>query len=200
MKRHRVLDLIALIILFCSAVGCSSTRIASESKSVDVAASKYRKVLVIGASPDRGLRQLFEDEFAKALAARGVTVIPSYQHLPETKPSRDAVERVARSLGADAVLVSRLVERSSETQFDPGVASVPASITGYYDNAWKSSYEPPSTYTATVVRIQTRLFDAATGKLAWSAETNTFDPRDREKEVQNLSNVLTKAMAKQNLI
>ena len=200
MKNGRVPTLVAAILLLCAAVGCSSTRIASESKSSDLAAAKYKRILIVGASPDRGIRQLFEEEIAKALQARGVTGIPSYQQLPDAKPTRDAVERVAQSMNADAVLVSRLVERRSETQLDPGVASVPANISGYYDDAWKSSYEPPSNYTVTVVRVESRLFDKASGKLAWTAETDTFDPRDLEKEVRNLSSVLTKAMSKQNLI
>ena len=200
MNIARTRNIIAMVVLLCSTAGCSSTRIASESKSPDLGAAKYKRVLVVGASPDRGIRQLFEEEFAKALQARGVTGIPSYQQLPDAKPTRDAVERLAKSVNADAVLVSRLVERRSETQLDPGVASVPANISGYYDDAWKSSYEPPSSYTVTVVRIETRLFDAASGKLAWTAEADTFDPRDREKEVRNLSNVLTKAISKQNLI
>jgi hypothetical protein len=200
MKNVRAASFITAVILLCTAAGCSSTRIASELKSPDLAATKYKKVLVIGASRDPGLRQLFEDAFAQALQARGTDAIPSYQHLPEAQPTRDAVERIAKSLNADAVLVSRLVERRSETQFNPGVASVPSNISGDYDDAWKGAYEPPSTTTVTVVRIETRLFDAATGKLAWTAETETFDPQNREKEVRNLANVLIKAMSKQGLI
>jgi hypothetical protein len=200
MQSEKLPSVIALVVLLCAAAGCNSTRIASESKSSDLPAVKYKKVLVIGVSPDQGLRQLFEEEFVKALAARGVIAISSYQQLPEAKPTREAVEKVAGNLNVDAVLVSRLIERNSQTQFDPGVASVPANISGYYDDAWKGAYEPPSTYTVTVVRIETRLFDAASGKLAWSAETETFDPKDREKEIRNLSGVLIGAMSKQNLI
>ena len=199
MKNVNGSNILVLALLLFAAAGCSSTRIASESKSPDLSA-KYKKILVIGVSPDRGIRQLFEEQFAEALLARGVTAVPSYQDLPQAQPTRDEVEQLAKRVNADAVLVSRLVERTAETQFDPGVAAVPANISGYYDDAWKSAYEPPSTYTVTVVRIETRLFDAATGKQAWSAETETFDPRDREKEIRDLSNVLTKAIAKQHLI
>jgi hypothetical protein len=97
--------LAAVCLTACSAIKVKAAW--SESVTGDPA---FSNLLVVGVSPDRNVRCAFEQALAdnlrsatiKATASCGVMAV-------DEKLSREAVEAVVKSMGADAVIATRLV-------------------------------------------------------------------------------------------
>ena len=139
--------------------------------------------MVVGVSSQPGTRRIFEDEFSAALKAAGVTAVPSYTVIPQDgQVEQSVLEQAVRDLGADGVLITRLVSREQKTQVTPGFYEpVPTmGMYGWYSSAWMGYYEPPTVYQYDVVTADTSVYSVNAGKLLWSGTTETFVPQRRQ--------------------
>ena len=120
-------------------------------------------------------RELVEGMFVAGLDERGNNAAASYKIIPLDQLSdRDVVESKIKGLGADAVLVSRLVDRKTMEIYDPGV--VYGFPDFYYD--WWGYYDyvvvtPGYTDETQVIIAETNMYDIKTEKLIWSARSET---------------------------
>lgn len=94
---------VALALVVASLVGgCkkgSTTTIPLSWKNPSFSAQSFNRLFVIGIGEDDGVRRLFEDTFAKAIAAEGTAAQASWGHLPQTtklteKQVNGAIERL----------------------------------------------------------------------------------------------------------
>lgn len=158
----------------------------------------YKTVFVLGVAESDDLRRLFEDEFVRQLQATGARGIPSYGVIPQREVTRDEVVQAVRASGADGVVVTRLLKREQrhKASFSPDGYST------HYSNASRSlaSPVPPVVTRAEVVTLETRLFDAASERMVWTASTELFDPRKTQSEVARLVRALVKDLQKGKLI
>ena len=158
----------------------------------------YRTVFVLGVAESDDLRRLFEDEFVRQLQAAGVRGIPSYGAVPQREMTRDEVVQAVRASGADGVVVTRLLKREQrhKATFSPDGYST------HYSNASRSvaSPVPPVVHRTEVVTLETRLFDAASERMVWTASTELFDPRKTQSEVARLVRAIVKDLQKGKLI
>jgi hypothetical protein len=77
----------------------------------------FRKLLVVGVSPDYRQRCNFEWALAKTLASDSVKAIASCSAMTaEEKLSRESIERTVASTAVDGVLATRLVTASASIQ------------------------------------------------------------------------------------
>ena len=146
------------------------------------AASSYRlgAVLAVATVEDSTSRRLLEDRMVGSLAARGVKAQPSYPLLPDAGPSSEAaLARAISASGADTVLLVSPGKVSSETVLTPGAMIPPPMVIGppgfygHYRGLWVPTYLPPSAHTVKSMMSETRLFDARSKALQWSATTRT---------------------------
>ena len=99
---------------------CASTSLVNQWKSPEFSGPPMRKVLVVSVTQQTTVRRVFEDEFAKQLRAAGVEAVPSYTIIPEDGKAEQAVlEKAVQDLGADGVLVTRLMKSEQKTQVSP---------------------------------------------------------------------------------
>jgi hypothetical protein len=186
------------------AAACASTSIVSSWVSPDAAASRPKKMLVVGVSNSDTTRRIFEDEFVKQLKAKGLDAIASYSQLTQDrKPTQEDVVAAIRKSGADTVLVTQI--KGTETHTDVSYSYQPMMVTGgyygFYSGAWSSAYAPtPTVYQYDVVNAETRIWNTGNDKLLFSALTRTFDPSAPQREIPPFVAVLVEQMAKGGLL
>ena len=162
-----------------------------------------KKVLVVGVSNQPGPRRIFEDEFSAALKAAGVNAVPSYTVIPQDGQAEQAVlEKAVKDVGADGVLITRLVSREQKTEVSPGFYQpAPAmGFYGWYSSAWVGYYEPPTVYQYDVVTADTSVYSVNAGELLWSGTTETFSPTDVAKDSRGFAKIIIDAMKKAGVI
>src|SRR5688500_127075 len=161
----------------------------------------YKTVFVLGVAESDDLRRLFEDEFVRQLQAKGARGLASYGVIPQGEGTRDEGGRAGRARGADGRDVTgrasgREREQRHTASFSPDGHST------HYSNASRSlaSPVPPVVTRTEVVTLETRLFDAASERMMWTASTELFDPRKTQSEVARLVRAIVKDLQKGKLI
>ncbi|MDX1649708.1 MAG: hypothetical protein R3263_07620 [Myxococcota bacterium] len=182
---------------------CASTKLTSVYRDPGYAGGPFGSLLVIGLSPSEGARHQFEQHFSRELRGHGVEAIPGVQVLPEHgELDRSLVQDWVRRHGIEGVIVTRLVDVERETEVVP--PTVRPTLYGYYGHHWgyMSGITVSSGYTRekTILRIETNLYDARTARLVWSASSRSFNPSDREQVIEELSGLVTGALADQGLL
>lgn len=185
------------------ALACASTKLTSVYRSEHDRGGPFRSLLVMGLSPSEGARHQFEERFVERLRAHGVDAIPSVEVLPEHgRLERAQVEQWVRERGIDGVVVTHVVDVEQHTEVVP--PSVHPSLYGYYGSRWGTAVGVTvgSGYRRerTVLRIETNLYDAPTGRLVWSAASRTFDPGSREEVIDELTGLVTERLAEEGLL
>jgi len=127
-----------------------------------------KKILVMGISQKKGIQRFFEDEFVRQLKERGTDGVPGYSILPyDEKIDKDFIAAKAKESGADTVLVTRPISKKIERSYMPGSYYRWGS---YYGHAYSPGYVVDDEY----VYVETNLYDVATEKLIWAAESETI--------------------------
>jgi hypothetical protein len=153
-----------------------------------------KKILVMGISQKPGIQRFFEDEFVRQLRERGVDAVAGYTVLPYGgKMDKDLVAAKARESGADTVLVARPLSREMQRTYVPG--SYPR-WGGYYGRAYSPGYVVEDEY----VYIETNLYDVATEKLIWSAESETVLLASDQDLIKSFISTMTSKLASDKLI
>jgi hypothetical protein len=183
--------------------GCVSTSLIDQWKNPAFGGPPLKKVMVVGVTEQPGPRRIFEDEFAAALKAAGVEAVPSYNIIAEDGQAEQPVlEKAVKDLGAEGVLVTRLVKTEQKTQVTPGYyRPMPAvGFYGWYSSYWVGYYEPPAVYQYEVVTAETSVYHIGKGELVWSGTTETFAPEDVRKETRGFAKIIIAALKKQGVI
>jgi hypothetical protein len=144
-----------------------------------------KKMMIIGEFKNPGNRRIFEDEMVKQLEALGTDAVGSYTAIPERiGVDRDMVTAKMNELGADAVLIARVVDKKTVSTFVPGTVRP-----GYpgYGGGWHGyyAYSSSSTVQAELAVLQTNLYDLKTDKLIWTAVSETWITENNESLIRS---------------
>ena len=141
------------------------------------------RIMVIGVARNPINRRLFEDEFVSQLKARGTDAIASYTVLPDRQQDDHvAIAAKVKELGADTILITRLVSKKIVQTYVPGTAYYPPPYYGswpdYYGYGYRYMYTPGYIAEDEYAVIETNLYEARSDKLVWAAssETGISDP------------------------
>src|SRR5512139_1007145 len=143
-----------------------------------------RKMMIIGELKNPGNRRLFEDEMVKQLKALGTDAVVSYVAIPErTGVDRDTITAKMNELGADAVLIARVVDKKTVSTYVPGTVT-----SGYpgYGGGWHGYYAYSQSYTVQdeFAVLQTNLYDLKADKLIWTAVSETWIMESNESLIR----------------
>jgi hypothetical protein len=204
----RFLSLCALATLLCS---CAATSLKKTWKAPDCQ-QPVGKIAVL-AIEDRGLvRQGFENRFVAQLTKAGAAAVVTYDllTLAEIKQDKRAAAERFRASGAEAVLILRLVDRSSSyRESRAGNERYVPVLTGVNSMGWYDYYSVgfmnmSSTYGSLkqTVYLETSLYDLKTEKRLWSGLTETVvrENMDRVAEMDPLVEKFVAAMLKDGVI
>ena len=163
-------------------------------------------ILVLGMGRDEVSLNLWENVFVDLFAADNVRAMASHKVIgtvpePDEKIIREAIKKA----GASSVLITHMVDSKSETNNYPGsMHFVPGgfygSMYGYYGHTYTTVYTPPSHITRTVVRLETNLYNVATGSLVWSAQSEAVNPKLLRTDFERIAGLLIADMKKSGVV
>lgn len=149
------------------------------------------RILVIGVAKNPINRRVFEDEFIVQLKAHGTDAVASYTVLPDKlQADREEIAAKVKSIGADAILITRLVSKKIVQTYVPGYA-VPAygpyaygphayhpppyysTWPDYYGRGYSYMYTPGYIAEDEYAVIESNLYEAKSDKLVWAASSET---------------------------
>jgi hypothetical protein len=148
-------------------------------------------------------RELVEGMFVAGLDARGNRAVASYKIIPlDQLDERDIVESKIQDIGADAVIVTRLVQRKDIQTYSPGVFYKIPNL--YYD--WWGYYEsyvmvtPGYTDQTQVLTAETNVYDIETEKLIWSARSETELSEGDQQIIKRFIKVMIQRLASEGIV
>jgi len=183
------------------------TQLTSDWADPNQAGQSYKKVVVVGITPKAAGRRAYEDAFSAQLQSRGIEAIPSYTFGGTGQIDKDAAMAKLKEIGADGVLVTRLIDKETvQNYYPPTYASVPSAYYGgwygYYSMGYSYMYSPGYVEENKVYRVETNLYNVNNDKLAWSGltETTLTSSDAPESEIDPLIRTLMASMEKHHII
>jgi len=208
----------ALFLLVLSGCATRSTTLDAQWVNPEFAGQRsVRSVMVMSAIRDSTNRRLFEDRMVSVLSATGVKAVQSYKFIPADGPVSEAqLRRAVADAGVEHALVSRVINVTTEVNVTPGMVMGPAwtpgwgwsggwgpgwgGFAGYYNTMWTTSI-PPRVTTTQSVHADTRVFDARTAAVVWSAATTTSTGWDSVPQlIDQFVDVIVQTMKKDAVI
>lgn len=202
-------------------LGCATTATTLDAQWVNpafVGKKAVRHVMVMSAVRDSTNRRLFEDQMVAALDAAGLKAVQAYKFIPEDAPvSEDRLRRAVAEAGVQQVMVTRIVNVSTQVNVSPGMVMGPAwgpgwghgpgwgpgwgGFAGYHNSMWATTI-PPQVTTTQNVNADTRVFDANDAEVIWSASTTTVAGSGRTvpELISQFVNLIVSTMTKDGVI
>lgn len=189
---------VLLIFMAMLVTACASTQITSVWKDSSYQARPAR-IMVVGVAKKSVNRRLFEDEFVRQLKSRGTDAIASYTVLPDVQQGDSAaIAKKVAELGADTVLVTRLVSKKTVQVYVPGTPYLPPPFYGtwpdYYGYGYRYMYTPGYISEDEYALIETNLYEATSNRLIWAALSETGINDSNQHIIQDYIGVMVKNM------
>jgi hypothetical protein len=183
---------------------CASTQITSVWRDPSYQ-SRPAKIMVIGVAKNPINRRLFEDEFVSQLKSHGTDAVASYTVIPDKKQGdEEAIAKKVAEMGADSVLITRLVSKKIVQVYVPGTAYYPPPYYGnwpdYYAYGYRYMYSPGYITNDEYAVVETNLYEAKTDKLIWAASSETGITDADQSLIQNYISVMVGNMIAQGLL
>jgi len=193
---------------FALLTACASTTIVDQWESPGYSGGPFKRLLVVGITKEATVRRIFEDEFVRALRARGTDAVAGYMLIPEDgQVDRPRLERAVKESRADAVVITRVLRVEQKTQVVPGTPVLPGfgtDVYGHYGTGWGGVWtgyaSPPAVFQYDEVKAETKLFDARNAALVWAAQSDVFSPTDARKDSADFAARIIAALASRKLI
>jgi len=211
-KITRELVFAAIICLLFSCSG--STRITGSWKNPEVppAVKNYNSVFIAAMARNIEVRTKLENALAAQATMHGVKAYKSTDYLTprfqENMPTKDAMLEKIRATGAQTILTTSLLDKTSETRYVPGtVGYSPMSSFGwyrgfyaYYTHWYPMVYDPGYYVTDRTYFLEANLYDAGDEKLLWSAQSETVNPSSIDQFVQEYPQKLVAQAIKDGIL
>ena len=159
------------------------------------------KFLIIAVVKDQTSRRVAEDELVKRLNNRGIA---SYTVLPldtMAKSDEEALNRIVSQGAFTHLLIMRLADVEKESYYVPGTS------TGYYGRYGPyyahsvGFYSTPGYYVSDKnYFIETMVYSVEPNKLIWSGTTQTINPNDVKKAINDIADVVSAHMKKDGFL
>ncbi|MCR4304094.1 MAG: hypothetical protein NUV63_07710 [Gallionella sp.] len=186
------------------AAACATTLVNSVWKDPSYQARPAR-IMVIGVAKNPLKRRLFEDEFVMQLKAHGTEAIASYAVLPDKKQDdQEAIAAKVKELGADTVLITRLVSKKTVKTYVPGTVYFPPPYYGtwpdYYGYGYRYLYSPGYIAEDEYAVIESNLYETGNDKLVWAASSETVMIESSQGLIKSYIGVMVKTMGEHRLL
>jgi len=174
---NRFTRILSLLLTAMLVSACATTELTAVWKD-PAYQTRPTRIMVIGVAKNPLNRRLFEDEFVQQLKARGTDAIASYTVLPDAQQDdQPAIAKKVVELGADTVLITRMVSKKVVQVYVPGTPYYPPPYydtwPNYYGYGYRYMYTPGYIANDEYAIIETNLYQANNEKLIWAASSET---------------------------
>lgn len=190
---------VAAVTLLSAAPKFTSVWRSSDAGSVSFAGKKVAGLVI---TQDDSLRVAGEESLVRELTARGLQSVATYRIAPKEELQRaDRAKVWFEKANVDGVIAMRPVSTDKRTTYTPATWVNPyyTSFWGYYGYGWNSVYVPGSIQRETVVVVETTIYSVPRNQLLWAAVSETKNPKDLRKFVEDLVKECVKELHKQGL-
>jgi hypothetical protein len=201
---NRLMPLTLATTIAAVAVLPAAPKFTSMWKSPDAASVSFagKKVAALVITQDDSLRVSGEESLVRELTARGLQSVATYRIAPkEELKNPDHAKGWFEKANVDGVVAMRPVSKDKRTTYNPGTWMNPyySTLWGYYGYGWGSLYIPGSVEQDTIVVVETTIYSVPRNKLLWAAVSETKNPKDLQRFVQDLVKESVKALHEQGL-
>lgn len=177
---------------------CASTQLNAVWKDPGYQ-TRPARIMVVGVARNPINRRIFEDEFVLQLKARGTDAIASYTILSDKQQGdREAIAAKVKELGADTILITRLVSKKIVQTYVPATPYFPPPYYGswpdYYGYGYHYMYTPGYIVEDEYAVMETNLYEAKSDKLVWAASSETGIGGSDQGVIQGYIAVMVKNM------
>lgn len=227
MKKITYLILLAVVTAFGSCGVSQEITGSWINKEALNAKPRYQKVFIAVMSGSLAARTTLENDLSAAATSKGIKNIKSLDIFPPnvSKVDTSLLIQKIKDNGCDAIFTVALIDSKSETRYVPGTTVyTPSYGYGYggayyggayggysnygyyrspygYYNYMSTAVTTPGYYeTDKTYFIEGNLFDAKTGELLYSVQSNLYNPTDIETESAVYTAIVIDQMKKDGLI
>ena len=189
-----------LFACFCLTASCATTKMTDSWKDENYRGT-IRKVVVIGIFKEPDTWKIFEDEFADRLRARGLDASAGRKIFSDAeRPDKDVVIGKIRKLGADTVVVTRVIDMETEKTYVPGQSFSMPAYYGSYGMYYGYSYRPGYTLQEGFAYLETNVYNTSDEKLVWSGRSTTKLSATRYELIQAFVKTMIDGLSEAKLI
>ncbi len=191
---------IAVIVLLVTLAGCASTSIRDSWTAPGIQGPlDYQKILVVFMDPTEATRRAAEDALVARIGSdRAVASHTMFtaQEVQNADQNESANRGKVEAAGIDSAVIMRLVNEQQKLSYSPGMTypSYYGGFYGYYGRGWGMAYSPGYMRTDTVVSVETNLYSLDDDKLIWAGTTETLNPNDVAKMVNEIADAVNKEL------
>lgn len=196
MRRLRRLAAPVASIALAVLVACTATRLKTSWRDPGVQDVRFRKIVVFIVAKDEALRRNGEHEVCEQVT--GTPCVPAFAVVPDDELADVAkVKERVNDASFDGAVVMRLVGRRVQQTYVP---PPPTPMWGYYGAAWPTAYDPGYVRQDDVVDVQTCIYAVKEGKLLWAGTTESTNPRDVRRTVDEIADAVAAELRREGLI
>jgi hypothetical protein len=175
--------------------GCSATHVKTTWTAPDVHAFHFRKIVAFVITKDEAVRRSGEHELCERV--KTVPCAPAFAVVADA--DRGNVEKLTQQVdaaGFDGAVVLRYAgQRTKQTYVPPATP-----LWGYYGYGWGMAYDPGYVRQDELVDVETRVYSVPDRKLLWVGTTESMNPRDVRRTIDEIVDAVVAEMRKDGLI
>ncbi len=193
----------ALLLFGCA----SSDRVVKIYEDAAFAGSPFNSILVVAAHEEVGNRRQFENSLVRVLNENGPVAVASLSVMQADEPiDRPALLVAVRETGADAVMITRLLDVELSTTVEGGRVAAEAqrrndiALVDFFRYDYAEYRDPMTVTTVRTVILLTDLYNVADETKIWSVESTSFDKASVYGVIDGASRGITDQLRRDRLI
>ena len=193
----------ALLLFGCA----SSDRVVKIYEDAAFAGDPFNRILVVGAHEEVGNRRQFENSLVTVLNENGPVAVASLSVMQADEPiDRDALIVAVRETGADAFMITRLLDVESSSTVEGGRVTAEAqrrndiALVDFFRYDYAEYRDPMTVTTVRTVILLTDLYNVADEAKIWSVESTSFDKASVYGVIDGASRGITDQLRRDQLI
>jgi hypothetical protein len=175
--------------------GCSMTRVKTTWKAPGVREIKFKKIVAFVVAKDEAVRRNAEHQLCERI--KSVPCVPAFAVVADA--DRGNVEKLAVQVdaaGFDGAVVLRYAgQRTQHTVISRGTP-----LWGYYGYGWNAAYDPGYVRQDELVDVETVVYSVPDRKLLWVGTTESMNPRDVRRTVDEIVDAVAAELRAEGLI
>jgi hypothetical protein len=195
MTRRSSRSVVATLLATTLLAACSMTRVKTTWKAPDIGQIRFKKIVAVVIAKDETVRRNAEHQLCERI--KRVPCAPAFAVVDDA--DRGNVDKMAKQVdaaGFDGAVVLRYAGQRTQQTYVP--AGMP--LWGYYGYGWGTAYDPGYVRQDELVDVETAVYSVRDRKLLWAGVTESMNPRDVRRTVDEIVDAVVAAMREDGVL